>query len=269
MAVGLAAAVFVLLGPQGGVASGASRGTLVVSAGQGDKTPISTAEVYVDGERRCRALPCRLDDLTAGPHLVRVNANGYAATTERAVLVDSARESTFHAELMRTAAPAPGAPPKAEPAAEAPAPETPAPAPAQAELLDADQLPDPSEKRETARRAPERRATPERPSSRSASRLAAAMAAGSDREEKVAKPENAADSPGEQAAPDAKGIINISATPPAFVAVNGRPLGKTPKTVRVSPGIYTVVLASDEGRRVTTVDVEPGATKSVSAKFGD
>jgi hypothetical protein len=51
------------------------------------------------------------------------------------------------------------------------------------------------------------------------------------------------------------------------VAVDGKLLGKTPKSVRVSPGVHTVVIAGESERRVMSVNVEPGASKSVSASF--
>lgn len=65
----------------------------------------------------------------------------------------------------------------------------------------------------------------------------------------------------------AKGTINVSSNVPANVVIDGRPLGPTPKSVRLGPGRHTVVLVGPSGRRVQVVDVPPGGSKSVGARF--
>jgi hypothetical protein len=55
--------------------------------------------------------------------------------------------------------------------------------------------------------------------------------------------------------------------PPANVAIDGRPLGMTPKIVRLSPGSHRVALIGPGGRRSQTVNVGAGQTASVSVKF--
>ena len=65
-----------------------------------------------------------------------------------------------------------------------------------------------------------------------------------------------------------KAILKLSSTPPANVIVNGRPLGQTPKAVRVSPGPQTVVFFHPQfGRKVMSANLAPGETKSLSAKL--
>jgi hypothetical protein len=70
------------------------------------------------------------------------------------------------------------------------------------------------------------------------------------------------------AASGEKAILKLSSTPPANVIVNGRPIGQTPKAVRVSPGPQTVVFFHPEfGRKVMSANLAPGETKSLSAKM--
>jgi hypothetical protein len=65
----------------------------------------------------------------------------------------------------------------------------------------------------------------------------------------------------------AKGTLHINSVPPANVAIDGRPLGMTPKIVRLSPGSHRVALIGPGGRRSQTVNVGAGQTASVSVKF--
>jgi hypothetical protein len=71
----------------------------------------------------------------------------------------------------------------------------------------------------------------------------------------------------EAAAASAKGTLHINAVPPANVAIDGRPLGMTPKIVRLSPGSHRVALIGPGGRRSQTVNVAAGQTATVSVKF--
>jgi hypothetical protein len=64
------------------------------------------------------------------------------------------------------------------------------------------------------------------------------------------------------------GIINVTSSPPANVVLDGRPLGKAPRAVRVPPGIHTVVFIHPlYGRRSLSVDVRPGMSTGASAEF--
>jgi hypothetical protein len=83
----------------------------------------------------------------------------------------------------------------------------------------------------------------------------------------AAEPAVAAAPKPEAATPSAKGTLHITAVPPANVAIDGRPLGMTPKIVRLSPGSHRVALIGPGGRRSQTVNVAPGQTASVSVKF--
>jgi hypothetical protein len=78
----------------------------------------------------------------------------------------------------------------------------------------------------------------------------------------AAKPEPAA-----VVANPAKGTLHINAVPAANVAIDGRPLGMTPKIVRLSAGTHRVALIGPGGRRSQTVNVAAGQTASVAVKF--
>jgi hypothetical protein len=64
------------------------------------------------------------------------------------------------------------------------------------------------------------------------------------------------------------GTINVTSNPPANVVLNGRPVGKAPRVVRVPAGAHTLVFIHPlYGRRSMTVSVKSGATTSASADF--
>jgi serine/threonine-protein kinase len=66
---------------------------------------------------------------------------------------------------------------------------------------------------------------------------------------------------------DAK--LNINSIPPSAVLIDGRPVGKTPKSgVSVPPGTHTITFIHPEkGRKATSVTVKAGETKGVGVKF--
>ena len=77
------------------------KGSMVVTvAGPGNKT-IDTVEVYVDGAKKCEASPCRVVDLAAGTHLVKVTAAGYQPTADQAVKISSGDEAVQNIALTR------------------------------------------------------------------------------------------------------------------------------------------------------------------------
>ena len=64
------------------------------------------------------------------------------------------------------------------------------------------------------------------------------------------------------------GSINVVSTPPANVVLDGRPLGKSPRVVRASAGLHTLVFIHPlYGRRSVTVTVRSGATTPAAAEF--
>jgi len=64
------------------------------------------------------------------------------------------------------------------------------------------------------------------------------------------------------------GSIDVESTPPSNVVLDGRPLGKSPRVVRVSAGPHTVVFIHPlYGRRSVSVNVRSGAVTGASAEF--
>jgi hypothetical protein len=77
------------------------KGSMVLTvAGPGNK-PIDTVEVYVDGTKKCEASPCRVVDLAAGTHLVKVTAAGYQPTADQAVKISNGDEAVQNIALTR------------------------------------------------------------------------------------------------------------------------------------------------------------------------
>lgn len=77
------------------------KGSMVLTvAGPGNKS-IDTVEVYVDGTKKCEASPCRVVDLAAGTHLVKVSAAGYQPTADQAVKITSGDEAVQNIALTR------------------------------------------------------------------------------------------------------------------------------------------------------------------------
>jgi len=77
------------------------KGSMVLTvAGPGNK-PVDTVEVYVDGAKKCEASPCRVMDLPAGTHLVKVTAAGYQPTADQAVKVSGGDEAVQNISLTR------------------------------------------------------------------------------------------------------------------------------------------------------------------------
>lgn len=77
------------------------KGSMVLTvAGPGNK-PIDTVEVYVDGNKKCDASPCRVADLQAGTHLVKVTAAGYQPTADQAVKISGGDEAVQNIALTR------------------------------------------------------------------------------------------------------------------------------------------------------------------------
>jgi hypothetical protein len=63
------------------------------------------------------------------------------------------------------------------------------------------------------------------------------------------------------------GTIHVSSNIPANVVVDGKVLGRAPRSIRVSSGVHTVVVAGPKGRKVQTVRIDKGRTRKVSARF--
>jgi hypothetical protein len=65
-----------------------------------------------------------------------------------------------------------------------------------------------------------------------------------------------------------KGILTLISVPSSNVVVDGKPLGSTPKRVRVDAGQHSVLFVHPEhGRAERSVSVAAGANQSVSVRF--
>lgn len=203
----------------------------VVTATDARGNALTSATVFVDGAARCQALPCALD-LSEGMHWVTVTALGYDAPPSRAVNGDVPRQLDFVlASRQQPAAAAVAAVPTPAAVAPAPAPATTVSEPAPEPAPVSEPAPEP------ARSAPAPRA-PKPTIARSAQ-----VVSGSAR-------------------------LNINSIPAANVALDGRPLGRTPKIgVRVTPGRHTIVFAKGKKRVVRSTVVGAGKTAVVAARL--
>lgn len=97
----LGVAALVGLGLIGGLVAlmSPSAGTLVITvAGPGSKA-VDSMEVLVDGTKKCEASPCRIEELAAGTHIVKVTAPGYTPSAEKAVKVEGGDEAVLNLTL--------------------------------------------------------------------------------------------------------------------------------------------------------------------------
>jgi hypothetical protein len=217
------------------LAARATTGTITVTAAGPNDAPLSGVRVLVDGAERCTSSPCRLS-IEAGTHFVRAEAPGFVGTADRAVSIERNGEVTLHIALSALEAPKPS-----EPAAEPPT--TPA------ELS-------------TAEPAPV--STPAAPDARPAKLSSAKPAAAPKTAD--SKPAPAAAQP---AVATGNGTLNINSIPVANVVLDGRPIGSTPiRGLSVSPGPHTIVfIHPEQGRKVTSVKVEPGQAATAAVRF--
>jgi hypothetical protein len=65
-----------------------------------------------------------------------------------------------------------------------------------------------------------------------------------------------------------KAKLNFNSIPSSNVILDGKPLGPTPKSASVDPGMHTVIFVHPEkGRKAKGVNASAGKTISVVAKF--
>ncbi|MEI9947760.1 MAG: PEGA domain-containing protein [Pseudomonadota bacterium] len=64
------------------------------------------------------------------------------------------------------------------------------------------------------------------------------------------------------------GVLDVTSNPPSGLVLDGRPLGKAPRVIRLPSGRHTVLFVHPErGRMSVTVNVKAGRTTSASADF--
>ena len=224
-------------------------GTLIVTVSGPGNQSIDGVEVIADDVARCESAPCRVEDLAAGTHFVKVSAKGYAATAARAVAVQGGTDNTIHIELSRPIAPA-----AQTTSANVETPRRERKNPPDTNTVSLSELaPQPQQ----SAPAPVRAApAPRRAAARDAANAAAA-----------ASPAPAA-APAPKPAAVTNSMLTLNSIPPATVVVDGRPVGPTPAGLNVAPGAHTIVFVHPEkGRTVKMVTVEAGQTAAVVARF--
>jgi len=68
--------------------------------------------------------------------------------------------------------------------------------------------------------------------------------------------------------PSSAGVLAASSSPSASVIVDGRPVGKSPRVLDLTPGTHTIAFVHPtEGRKSMTVNIKPGQTTNVAVEF--
>jgi hypothetical protein len=214
------------------LAARATTGAITVTVAGPNNAPVAGVRVLVDGSERCTSSPCQLS-IAAGTHFVRAEAPGFVGTADRAVSIERNGEATLHLALSAAE------PPKPVERTPEPLQAQPTPAPAPVQLAPRDSHP-----------------------SRPVAKLAATP--------KPAESKPAADpAPAQPVVASGNGTLNINSIPVANVVLDGRPIGSTPILgLSVSAGPHTVVFVHPEqGRKATSVKVEPGKTATAAVRF--
>ncbi len=251
--VAAAAALVLVVGGlaarQAGVAGfGAPKtGALLASVAGPGGASVDKFELFVDGSRRCEASPCKVDGLTAGEHFLKVVAPGYETSAAISLVIEGGATKDHRMELVAS---------KDAKADDQPAKKA-------DETLSLEDL---GGKSKPA--AEDDKDQDDGKSDKGAASASKTQAAGKAADKSADKPATKTAAKDDQAeAVSDKGTINISSTPPVNVVVDGKPVGMTPKTVRVPAGSHTIVFIGPAGRQVRTVHVKGGGSASASASF--
>jgi len=235
-AVGVLLLVVVLL-----LALKPTPGALVVSALDADGVPVDDVQVLVDGEERCAKMPCLIEGIESGSHLVRVVAPGDLRAAEQKTEVESGAKthlsltlsgSATSARVARTAA-------RAKPAKER----------VQAE----DEESEGEDEGEVTRTI----------SASKAGKKPAAKAPGGKRRSAVERDTSEDRGSGKQKATSGTGSLIVMSRPSGVVSIDGRGVGSSPVTITLSAGPHSVTVRyADGGEHSVSVNVK--ADKSVS-----
>jgi hypothetical protein len=225
-------------------------------------------EVYVDGRVSCDAAPCTVDGLKPGTHLVHIVRAGSKPTAQLAATVAAGTQSTLHVEITDSDAPLAKAESPASEVARTSADVDRATAPAKDEEQTTVQSADTPTLHRVAAAVPRLAAPrapipplstpPQSPTPPRATPGADSAAATDPAAQAAAAAPPTANAPGDRA------ILRISSEPSVAVTVDGHPVGKTPRMVRVPPGTHRVAFFGSEGRTSQTVTVIAGATQDVT-----
>ena len=236
-------------------------------------TPSVGATVKVDDVPRGRA-PLRIQQVSAGDHLIEVEADGYE-TVVRRVPVAGGSFSTFAISLVETRARRERTPATTAPAV-APARE---PGPTMSETPEEAEAEQARKARESARAALRERIAERRAAER-AERLAKEQAAAEERRRRAEERREEARARRQEAARDraamrqaareaSQSVLRINSIPRSEVTVDGQSRGHTPiMSLRLSPGVHRIELRTGDGRTHSrVVTLEAGETASVGHQF--
>jgi serine/threonine-protein kinase len=69
-------------------------GQMAVNVADSKGGAVPHLEIYVDGKKQCDSAPCLVGDMSPGSHTVRVEATGFERPADKAVAVESRRDTT-------------------------------------------------------------------------------------------------------------------------------------------------------------------------------
>ena len=77
-------------------------GRIVINVADAKGGAVNHVEIFVDGRKQCDTAPCIVDQVAAGPHEVKVLADGYDAPAVQTVTVESRKDATggLHARFV-------------------------------------------------------------------------------------------------------------------------------------------------------------------------
>ena len=264
------AAVLALGGAALAFSGGSSAGSLVITVEGPGHRPVDKVEIFVDGKLECSQSPCRVAEVKEGVRTVKVNAPGYDRLAEYPITIEGGKDQSERISLTAdttsaqadTAEAAPAL--AATPGGTAEAPKTPFPAAATPAAAAAEEKAAPADdgaalslsdlsstKSQDVEKASVKE--PVRPKRRVSS-------GGNNKIKKITKPTKE-ESGAEQ------GTLRLSTIPIAKVILDGKPVGSTPKIIKVSAGKHSIVFISPKGRKSRRVTVDPGESKVVSVRF--
>jgi hypothetical protein len=77
-------------------------GALLVTVAGASGAVVQKAQVFVDGKAVCEQSPCWVNELSVGPHPVRVQAPGYLLSPAQSVEIHANDSTSFHVALRRS-----------------------------------------------------------------------------------------------------------------------------------------------------------------------
>jgi len=83
-------------------------GQLAVNVSDTKGGAVRNLQISVDGKLQCDSAPCLVHSLSAGSHTVKVEATGYEPPADKAVAVESGKDTTLDFKLTPTSAPSSG-----------------------------------------------------------------------------------------------------------------------------------------------------------------